>query len=268
MSYKLKSFLVFLIFLNSCKEHSAEKVSSLQQEKSVTSLKENRYPASLEKVFHAHGGLNSWKGFKTLEYSISKDDYNEKHTVSLSSRKDIIKAPDYSLGFDGENVWKLDVLGNFKGDAVFYHNLFFYFYAMPFVLADEGITYAETPNLEFKGVSYPGVKISYDVGVGTSFKDNYYLHYHPETYKMEWLGYTVTYRSGETSNNIKWIRYNDWQSVEKMILPKSITWYSYEGREIQEAKKTMLFSDVKLYKEEFLIDFFVAPKEAIYVMKK
>ena len=70
----------------------------------------------------------------------------------------------YSIGFDGKDVWKLDPKDTYKGDAVFYHNLFFYFYAMPFIVADNGIIYSETPNLEFDGVSYPGVRISYNPG--------------------------------------------------------------------------------------------------------
>ena len=123
-----------------------------------------------------------------------KPDGKETHTTNLYSRKDRIDASNFSMGFDGEQVWLLDENGNYKGDPVFYHNLIFYFYAMPFILADNGIVYGETEDLVFQGKRYPGIRISYEVGVGTSYKDEYFIHYDPETYQMTWLGYTVTYR--------------------------------------------------------------------------
>lgn len=268
MLHKLLSISLLLFVFNSCKEKTTKNIEEPTQEENIISLEVDKYPRSLGKVFDAHGGLKAWKEYKTLEYSLSKKGYSEKHTTSLRSRKDKIEAPNYSIGFDGKDVWKLDSQDSYKGDPIFYHNLFFYFYAMPFVLADNGIVYSETPNLEFEGVSYPGVRISYNPGVGTSYKDNYFVHYHPETHVMQWLGYTVTYRSGEVSDNIKWIRYNDWQTVDNVILPKSITWYNYKGREIKEVKKTVIFDAVKLSREERLEGFYKKPNGAVLAKKK
>ena len=62
--------------------------------------------------------------------------------------------------------------------------------------------------------------------VGASSKDEYFIHFDADTHQMAWLGYTVTYRSGESSDNVKWIRYNDWQEVNGLALPKSITWHN------------------------------------------
>jgi hypothetical protein len=82
---------------------------------------------------------------------------------------------------------------------------------------------------------------------------------------MAWLGYTVTYRSGESSDNVKWIRYDDWQQVNGVILPKSITWYKYEGRQLQEPANTVNFEEVSLNKNPKPEGFYDKPENGEYV---
>ena len=113
-----------------------------------------------------------------------------------------------------------------------------------------------------EGISYPGIRISYDQGVGLSAKDEYFIHYNPDTFQMEWLGYTVTFRSGEKSDNIKWIRYNDWMEVDGLKLPKSITWHEYEGRTIKDAKDPVNFENVTLSETAQTNSFFTKPHGA------
>lgn len=217
------------------------------------------YPEALQKVFEAHGGIEAWATQRTLSYEMPKNKGKEIHTLDLKSRKDRIDAPNFSMGFDGREVW-LSKDAAYEGDAVFYHNLMSYFYAMPFILGDKGINYEGTEDLVFEGKSYPGIRISYDSGVGTSPKDEYYLHFDKDSNQMSWLGYTVTYRSGEKSDNVKWIRYHDWEDVAGLILPKAVTWHAYEGRDIKEAKSTVTFENVSLSVSAKSDDFYAIPE--------
>ena len=77
----------------------------------------------------------------------------------------------------------------------------------------------------FEDTKYPGYKISFKPGKGTSPDDNYFVYYHPETYQMEWLGYTVTFFDKKVSNTVTIIKYNQWEDVSGLLLPKEITWY-------------------------------------------
>ncbi|WP_281542866.1 DUF6503 family protein [Maribacter aestuarii] len=258
--------LAFFIGLTACKEKAKSEENLPQETEQEDSVQ--KFPEALDKVFGAHGGLDTWRNQRTLTYDLPKPELTETHVIDLFSRKDKITSEGYTMGYDGEDVWLLDVDESYKGDPVFYHNLMFYFYAMPFVLADDGINYSTAENLDYEGISYPGIRITYDNGVGTSPKDEYYLHYHPETHQMQWLGYTVTYRSGETSDNIKWIRYNDWMNVNGLTLPKSIIWYDYEGRTIKEEKSLVMFENVRISSEAKNDDFFQKPDEAIIVVKE
>ncbi len=259
---------ILMTLLISCKENPKEMDTKVSDSEMITSMEKPSYPEALAKVFEAHGGLENWRNNRTLIYDIPKPDNRETHTTDLYERKDKIEGNGFTMGYDGEQVWLLDGEGTYKGDPIFYHNLMFYFYAMPFVLADDGVVYSETEDLEFEGKSYPGIGIGYNEGVGTSPKDEYFIHFDPETNQMAWLGYTVTYRSGEKSDNVKWIRYNDWMDVDDLILPKSLTWHAYEGRTIKEARSPLPFENVRLETESKPADFYTKPANAVFVKKK
>ena len=212
-------FLALTISILSCKDTKKETTDYSKENLDITT---SIYPEHISKVFDAHGGIDNWNTMKSLTFEMKLPKGKEVTTTDLKNRKSLIETDKFKIGFNGENVWLQQDALFFKKDPKFYYNLMFYFYAMPIVLADDGIEYGETEDLEFEGKSYPGVRISYKQGIGVSSKDEYYLHYDTETHQMAWLGYTVTYRSGEKSDNVKWIRYNDWMEVEGLKLPNSI----------------------------------------------
>lgn len=259
--------LAMILIVASCKPTTKEE-KSIENVQTEAKVPASKFPKVLEDVFTAHGGLNTWKAQRTLTFELPKKESRETHTVDLWSRKDRVDTDKFSMGSDGNKVWLFDSDKNYTGDAVFYHNLMFYFYAMPFVLADDGIVYHETDDLVYEQKRYPGIRIAYNSDVGTSPKDEYFIHIDPETSKMAWLGYTVTYRTGEISDNVKWIRYDDWQTIDGLVLPKSITWYNYEGPKIIDARSTVLFENVGLSKEAKLSDFYAKPEQAVRVEPK
>lgn len=198
------------------------------------------YPKQLAEVLKKHGGLDNWKLLQVLSFKKGE----ETHTTDLHSRKTVITSPKYSLGFDGKDVWVSDTTA-FKSNPKFYYNLFFYFYAMPYVLADDGIQYEETKPLLFKGKSYPGYKISFNADKGSSPDDNYYVYYNKETNQMEWLGYTVTYFSKESTDKKSLIKYDKWEDVNGFLLPKELVWYKQDenGNPTEPAREPVVFTN-------------------------
>ena len=261
---KKYTFLFILLPFIACKEVKKEAIVSNDTIESAIEVK--TYPDALEKVFKAHGGVAKWKEQQTLTYVVPKPNNPETHTVDLQNRNERIDTPKYSIGFDGK-AWVLNGEESYKGNPEFYHNLMFYFYAMPFVLADDGIIYSETDDLVFEGKSYPGIRISYNEGVGISPKDEYFLHYDAETHQMQWLGYTVTYRSGEKSDKVNWIRYNDWATYSGLTLPNSISWYKVEEGTITELRNTVPFEKVNVSDKALSADFYNKPEKAEYFTK-
>ena len=251
---KILVLIAITFVLIACKKEVKKETSKKEE---VATLK---YPKALEEVLKKHGGIEQWKKMKTLSFTLK----NEEHTTDLHSRKTVVNSPEYSLGFDGKEVWLQQQDSTaFKGNPEFYYNLYFYFYAMPFVLADDGIVYSETNPLIYKGVTYPGIKISYKANVGTSPDDNYFIFYHPETKQMAWLGYTVTFFSKEQTDAYKIIRYNDWENVNGLLLPKSITWYAKDenGQPTEPAREPIEFKMPLLSEASLANSFYEKPKE-------
>ncbi len=264
---QLTSFLIVLFLLSACREtpQNADGTTDSTHENEAVTADTSNLPPELLHILDAHGGLAQWRAQRTLSFELAHEDDRELHTVDLWSRRDRVETGAYSLGYDGEGTWLLDPEKQYEGNPEFYHNLMFYFYAMPFVLADDGIRYETAEELVFEGKNYPGLRISYGAEVGVSPDDEYFIHYDPETGQMAWLGYTVTYFSEEPSDDFRWIRYDDWTRVGGLLLPASITWYTYEGRQPLEVRSTVHFEKGSLKDIAQPEDFYRKPEGAAYV---
>ncbi|MBX2827168.1 MAG: hypothetical protein KTR22_03355 [Flavobacteriaceae bacterium] len=261
------SFLSLLLF-TSCKDNtSKEPISESNSVESISTDQEiTKYPPSLSEVFKAHGGMQQWNDMNALSYEMTKGEAIEKHLVSLKDRRVRLDHPNWAIGFDGNEVWlKQNTEDAYKGNARFYHNLYFYFYAMPFVLGDEGITYEVLESTKLLEKEYHGVKVSYGEGVGDSPKDEYILYFDSETHQMEWLGYTVTYRSNEKSDSWSFIHYADWAAVNGLMLPKKLTWYTSENNSPKEERSSMEFQNIEISSEIPDSNLFLMPNEAVVV---
>tara|TARA_R110000868_G_scaffold14075_17_gene65829 strand:- start:92 stop:892 length:801 start_codon:yes stop_codon:yes gene_type:complete len=264
---RIISLLLIVIAFLSCKEDKKPITPEVKIIAEVSSKKES-YPESFSNILESHGGLSQWKLQRTLSFIKPTSDGFEHYTIDLRERKEKVVSENIERGFDGENVWLLDPEKEFKGDAVFYNNLYFYFYSMPFVFADKGVNYNKTNDLVVNDQSFPGIKISFGDGIGTSPKDEYYLHYNPDTNEMAWLGYTVTYRTGEKSDKISWIQYNDWQIVSGLKVPKSISWHKTKGGKILDVDKTIAFDNVTLSDKAMENGYYAKPELATVVVGK
>ena len=172
---KIKALILTLFIVAvSCKNKTTPTVDYSEEKLDVTT---SIYPENITKVFDAHGGLDTWNTMKSLEFTMKKPDGDEITTTDLKNRSSLIEMPNHMVGFDGETVWlKNKDTVQYKGNPKFYNNLMFYFYAMPFILADDGINYEDVDPLVFEDKIYPGIKISYESGVGESPEDEYILY--------------------------------------------------------------------------------------------
>lgn len=261
MKFTLHHFLyfAFLFCLVSCTTPTLQKSLA---DTETAQLAASPFPSELQQVFEKHGGIDRWKAMQTMSYEIEKETGNEKQFISLWDRREKIEASNFSMGYDGSIYW-LTAGEDYKGNPKFYKGLMFYFYAMPFVLADEGIVYAETEPITYEGKSYPGIRISYGAEVGLSPEDEYFIHYDPETFQMAWLGYTVTYSSQVKSDNINWIRYDDWGNHNGLYLPHSLTWFKVdEAGKLLEPRKTRKFVQIQVSEEAFAPGLLDKPADA------
>ncbi len=250
-----KLLLLFaLALMVGCQSNqSSETTEEAPQQKIVT----EHHSENIAKVFEAHGGYENWASMKQLSYTKGA----ESTVTNLSNRKIKLVSDQMTIGFDGENVWVTpDTVDASR--SRFYHNLYFYFYAMPFVVGDPGVFYEDVDPMEIKGTTYNGVKISYGEGIGDSPEDYYIIWYNPESYKMEWLMYTVTYRSGEANENYRLIKYDQWAEFEGIMLPTAIQWHQYEDNAVGDMRNEVIFENIKLSKEAPSDNMFNMPQGA------
>ncbi len=241
---------VLAICISSCQQpQETTEQSSPEAAPSNTS----HHSESISKVIQAHGGFENWSKMAHLSYSKGE----EKTVTNLWNRKIRLETSEKVIGFDGENVWvapdSVEV-----GNARFYHNLYFYFYAMPFVVGDPGAFYEDVEPREIHGKSYNGIKVTYGEGVGDTPDDFYILWYDPETFKMEWLMYTVTFRSGAANEDYRLIKYGDWNEIGGLLLPTAFQWHKFEDGVEGEMTRKVVFENIIVSNEP--------PSEALFTM--
>ncbi len=259
---KIALSLLLLILITGCKNETKTEstlIEAVKTEVITTSI----YPESITKVFDAHGGIDNWNKMQTLSFTMEKPNGKEVTTTHLKTRAERIDTPTYDMGSDGTSLWVNEKDGNeYKGNAKFYKGLMMYFYAMPFIVGDDGIIYEDAAPLVFEGKSYPGILISYDTGIGASPDDQYILYFDAETGQMQWLGYTVTFGKDGKSKDFHFIRYNNWQTTSGLVLPKSMDWYTYENNLPIDKRNTVEFSNVVLSEKAPDASMFVMPESA------
>ncbi len=257
---KVAILLITFVALSSCKKNIEVTESKVEVKEAESKV----YPENISNIFEAHGGIDTWNDMENLTFGMQKGEDIEMTTTALKSRKSVIETVGHKLGFDGTNVWlqnKDTMTYKGKDRAKFYYNLMFYFYAMPFVLADDGISYKDADALEVNGKQYPGIHISYDAGVGESPDDEYILYYDDETKKMVWLAYTVTFFSKEKATKYNLIKYSDWQEVEGLQLPSTLQWHVYKDGIVGDMRNEVKFTEVSISKEMDAL-MFVKPENA------
>jgi hypothetical protein len=259
---RITYLLVLAILITGCKNEPKQEstvIDEVKTEDIITSI----YPESITKVFDAHGGIDHWNKMQTLSFTMEKPNGKEITTTHLKTRAERIDTPTYAMGSDGTSLWVNEKDGNeYKGNAKFYKGLMMYFYAMPFIVGDDGIIYEDAAPLVFEGKTYPGILISYDTGIGASPDDQYILYYDAETGQMQWLGYTVTFGKDGKSKDFHFIRYNNWQTTSGLVLPKSMDWYTYDNNLPIDKRNTVEFSDISLSENAPEATMFTKPKGA------
>lgn len=248
----LIAFTLFLLALHSCQEDASPPAHW------------SNIPAPLMEGLDAHGGLEQWTNMKTMEFSIPKGSNRELHRIDLPSRKVQISHPDYTIGFDGNEVWVSPDKEAFGStSARFYHNLIFYFYAIPFVLADPGINYEVLPERSINGRDLIPVKVSYDSGVGDAPDDYYIAHFDKDSKELYLLLYTVTYFSGETNERFSAIIYDEWTTSNGLKVPKVMNGFRYAADTLGDQRYSRIFDDIKLTEEALDPAIFEQPENSV-----
>jgi hypothetical protein len=258
---KIILVLSAVLIFTSCGNDKKQQAIEIALEAEIVPAKE--YPTAINNVFKAHGGMAQWNAMNTLSFRMDNKGDIEVHTIALKSRNEKIEHKNWSIGSDGKELWVLENESeSYQGNALFYKNLMFYFYAMPFVVGDDGVVYTQMPATELEGIKYNATKISFEDGVGYSSTDEYIIYSDPASNQMTWLAYTVTGNSGKKSDRWSYIKYAEWQEVNGLQLPKKLSWYKVEDKKPTIPKGDRTFDTVTLTEIDIDTSVFTKPRGA------
>ncbi len=177
-----------------------------------------------------------------------------------------MEAANYQMGFDGDNYWfAADSIPDDHPDPKFYINLQFYFFAMPFVAADPGTNYEEMGQRIVDSTTYDVLKLTYEDGTGQAPEDQYLLYFDTESHQLKLLLYSVTYFNAENAENYNALWYDEWQTVDGLVVPLRAMSYNWntENQALGNLRSTKIFFSVDFDKIAPLDAAFAPPENAL-----
>ena len=216
--------------------------------------------AQLNESYEAHGGLETFKSYSTVEYDqemaidgiVSLKDHQ---VIDLLSRMTLINSDAYILGFNGDEAWikpNMEALGI---PPRFYSSTPFYFFGLPFLFADPGVNVESLGTKELDGKKYNIVKVTFDSNIGDTPDDDYVVYMDQETNEIKIVHYIVTYPPLMQGKSIDELErhaavYEEWQEVDGLKVPKKISFYQWTDDKLADTSAGyMLFENVSFKKE-------------------
>ncbi len=220
-------------------------------------------PEEFTKLLDAHGDWKKWIDARALSFAMVHETNLawENHYIDLTGRRVRIDADTWQIGNDGQKVWISPNREAFQGRSVrFYHNLYFYFFSIPYVFTDPGVLVEKTEDKLVTGQSYEAFQVKFEENVGDSPKDSYFMLVDPDTGRLAWLLYTVTFFDKENTK-MNALKYEDYRDAGGLVFPRVMTGYSYENDSTADIRYQVSFSDVFLVEEPLDDELFAMPEK-------
>lgn len=222
-------------------------------------------PEEFKKLLDAHGDWSKWINAKGFSYAMIHETTLEweNHYISLPDQKVRIDADLFQIGYDGEKSWVSPNRQSFSGQSVrFYQNLYFSFFSLPYSLTAPGVTVKKSENRMVNGQSYETLEASITESKGPT--NHYYLLKDPETGRLAWALYSVTYfNKANTAMNA--LKFEDYRDAGGVFFPRVITGYQFENDSTKVLSFQVSFSDVFLVEDPLDEELFEMPKEKAVV---
>jgi hypothetical protein len=258
------TFIIFILFVSCTDKKSGDNTSH-----ALLLSESTEYPKNIRDVWSAHGGLETWNNYQSLEFTLlsGSDSPSERHMINLKDRRVRIESDSFMIGMDGEKIWVHPSAEATETDPRFYHNLMFYFFSIPFVMSDPGVNIEDAGMTRLNETSYLTLNIYFDEGTGDADDDQYVLLINPDTKQLEWLLYTVTYFSGEPAQRYNALEYTDLQEVDGLFVPANLTGYTYANDTTGNPRYRVSFTDIRFSENSFDESVFSKPTQAVFVDK-
>ena len=223
---------------------------------------------ALQAAWEAHGGLDTWRAQRsaryTFERTVGDTSTQDEQRVDLHDRFVRITGDDFVLGFDGTDAWVAPDLNAFPfdSDPRFYTSTYFYFWAMPFLLADPGVIATDAGTTTLNGTTYNVTEIRYEDDVGDSPDDLYIAYTDAETHELDVLRFSVTYGGRESEPDMALV-FDEWTTINGLKLPTESHYRVWEDDALGDpAGPVLQYHDIELRTEPLAPGLFERPHDA------
>lgn len=246
------TFLILILAFFSCEKPIVKEMPEVNPE--------------FQEMLEAHGDWSKWIQAKAMSFTLFHETNltQENYFINLDSRKVRLDASGFSIGKDDNGTWVSPSRSAFGGKSIdFYHNLYFYFYSIPYVFTDPGVTVKQVENKLLNGISYKTLQATMGEGVGASPNDQYFMLLNPETGRLEYLLYTASY-FGNPNPTMNALKYDDYRETNGLSFPRLLTGYTYENDSTKGIRNQVSFADVLILDELFNNSIFEKPENGVY----
>ena len=132
-------------------------------------------------------------------------------------------------------------------------------------LGDPGVNHKVLEDQIVDEILYRVIKVTYDAKMGDTPKDNYVLYVDPQTNKLDFLLYTITFNE-KAGKNYRAYKYK-WQNINGLLLQsEGIPYNSWDDEKKYWVKQiqieVLFFKNIQLDKGSPSIDIFKKPNDA------
>lgn len=217
-------------------------------------------------ILDAHGDWSKWINAKAMSYVMIHETNLtlENYFINLDSREIRIDATNFQIGFDGDSVWISPNREVFEGNSVrFYHNLYFNFLTIPYIFTDLGVTVERVADRILNKRTFKTFQAKMSGDTGESPGDIYFMLVDPQTNRLEYLLYTVTF-FGNNNPVMSALKYEDYRDIGGMEFPRILTGYSLENDSTSTIRFQVSFGDVLLTNKKFERKLFEKPEKGVF----
>lgn len=194
----------------------------------------------IARAIATHGGLEQWysRGPVKFQFTYTPVDTTkaERDTVqvidtwSSRARHNMPGDDTIQFGWDGAQAWTTSEELPVK--PRFWSLTPFYFVAVPFVFADEGVNLEAMGEIKFEERTYDLVKATFNEGTGDAPDDFYIVYVDRETSRVGGVRYVVSYPGffpdGGHSPE-KFMAYDSEQRIDGVVFAKTFRTFSWDA---------------------------------------
>jgi len=128
-------------------------------------------------------------------------------------------------------------------------------------LADPGVNYEVLEDISIDSKRYNVLKTTFDDGIGDASGDHYILYTDPQTNKIAFITYSVTYFDSSKATSYKALRYK-WAENNGILAPTEMSGYKWENNAFGDFRYSNPVNKLNYSQEKMDDNMFAVPTGA------